>query len=314
MSVVSHSRARRPAVTLLIFAGLLFLLAIKPCPASEIIDDDGIVHHFDKPFSRIISLYPAHTENLVEMGGTSTLIGISTGDTLPPGFSKIEQFSYHDTAEKFIAAHPDCILIRPMISQSTPNLIRKLREYGITVISLQPTSFSELFSYWHSLGLISGRIKESDEMSAHFTSRLTELSRKVSDIAPQDRPRVYFEAIHARMKTFSPQSIAMFCLTSAGGINVAGDAVARRQTNIAAYGKERILSHAADIDIFIAQSGRMNRISIKEIVNEPGFGAIKAIRDKRVYLIAEDLVSRPTSKLIEGIRYLHSLLYQDSIQ
>ncbi len=307
-------RPQRPAVSLFFLAPLLFLLAAKSCPAIEIIDDDAIVHHFEKPFSRIISLYPAHTENIVEMDGTGSLIGISTGDTLPAGFSEIERFSYHDTAEKFIAAHPDCILIRPMISQSTPNLIRKLRDYGITVISLQPTSSLELFSYWHSLGLITGRIREADEMTTRFTSRLTDLSRKVAAIKPQDRPRVYFEAIHARMKTFSPQSIAMFCLTSAGGINIASDAVARNQTNIAAYGTERILSHAADIDIFLAQSGRMNRISIDEIVNEPGFGAIKAIRDKRVYLVAEDLVSRPTSKLIEGILYLHGLLYQDSPQ
>lgn len=314
MSVVTHARAHRPAITLFIFTSLFFLLAVSYCRASEIIDDDGNVHHFDKPFSRIISLYPAHTENLVEMGGADALIGISTGDRQPSDSKTIELFSYHDTAEKFIAAHPDCILIRPMISQSTPNLIRKLREYGITIISLQPTSSSELFSYWHSLGLITGRIKESAEMTAQFTSRLDEVNRKVSAIALQDRPRVYFEAIHTRMKTFSPQSIAMFCLASAGGINIAVDAVARRQTNIAAYGKERILSHAADIDIFLAQSGRMNRISIDEIVNEPGFGAIKAIRDKRVYLVSEDLVSRPTSKLIEGIWYLHNLLYQDSTQ
>ena len=307
-------RRKIPYIVIFMFIGLLLTLGIEQCSATEIIDHDGNVHRFKQPCRKIISLYPAHTENLFEMGGADTLIGISTSDTLPNGINEIRRFSYHDSAEKFIAAAPDCILIRPMISHTAPNLVKKLQKYGISVISLQPTSSSDLYSYWHTLGLISGRIQEAAAMTTHFQERLDDLVRKVEVIAPEDRPRVYFESIHARMKTFSPQSIAMFCLTSAGGINVAGDAIARRQTNIAAYGKERILSKAASIDVFLAQYGRMNRITIDEIVNEPGFGAIKAVKDKQVYLIAENLVSRPTPRLIEGMLQMNSLLYQDSPQ
>ncbi len=53
----------------------------------------------------------------------------------------------------------------------------------------------------------------------------------------------------------------------------------------------------------------MNPISIKDILEEPGFNAIKAVKEKRVYLIEESLVSRPTYRILEGIEQLNSLFF-----
>ena len=64
----------------------------------------------------------------------------------------------------------------------------------------------------------------------------------------------------------------------------------------------------------LAQSGRMNRITVSEIMAEPGFGAIKAVRDGRVYLIDEHLASRPTARLLSGIRIIHDLLYPENLK
>jgi iron complex transport system substrate-binding protein len=146
-------------------------------------------------------------------------------------------------------------------------------------------------------------------MIAHFQEELTAIRARVDQIPADQKPRVYFESIHARMRTFSPESIAIFCLESAGGINIAEDAVSRRGTNIAGFSKERILARGSEIDVFLAQSGRMNRISVDEIVDEPGFKAIKAVQLGQVYLIDEHLVSRPTTRLLQGIRQIHTYLY-----
>ncbi len=115
------------------------------------------------------------------------------------------------------------------------------------------------------------------------------------------------------MKTFSPSSIAMFVLKSAGGINVnvAAYAVTARRSNIADYGKERILSHAEIIYLYLAQKGPMNQADINLIIKEPGFGAIKAIQEKKVYLINEKIVSRPTLRLLDGIRAIRKILYPE---
>ncbi|MGI9535879.1 MAG: ABC transporter substrate-binding protein [Desulfocapsaceae bacterium] len=290
----------------------LILLLFYPQPGSgfQITDSVGTAHNFAEPAQRIISLYPAHTENLAAIGATGSLIGISTSDSFPAAVLDKPMFSYHDSVEKFIQAEPDCILIRPMISRSNPNLISKLRAYGIRIVSLQPTTVAELYDYWQNLGIISGFEQQAIKMVNDFQQEIDGIKADVANVPAELRPRVYFESIHSRMRTFAPESISMFCLTTAGGVNVAEDAVSRRGTNIAGYSKERILAKAGEIDVYLAQSGRMNRISVEQIMAEPGFRAIKAVRSGRIYLIDEYLVSRPTPRLLQGIRTIHQLLYQ----
>jgi iron complex transport system substrate-binding protein len=136
----------------------------------------------------------------------------------------------------------------------------------------------------------------------------------VQQIPLENRPRVYFEAIHSKMKTFAPDSIAAYVLEQAGGVNLAADAEQVRETNIAAYGKERLLSRGADIDIYLAQQGRMNPVEVEAISGEPGFQAIKAVREGKILLVAEALVSRPTLRIIDGIEYLHTAFFPDTAE
>ena len=84
-----------------------------------------------------------------------------------------------------------------------------------------------------------------------------------------------------------------------------------RETNIAAYGKERILAKADQIELYLAQSGRMNPVSVDDIIREPGFDVIRAVRNRQVFLVDEEMVSRPTMGLLQGIGFVRSLLYPD---
>jgi iron complex transport system substrate-binding protein len=109
--------------------------------------------------------------------------------------------------------------------------------------------------------------------------------------------------------------MAVFALETAGGINAAPDAAPVRGTNIAFYGKERLLARGAEIDVYLAQSGPMNPATREQIAAASGFQAIRAVREGRIHLIDERLVSRPTPRLLEGIlaigRLLHPELFRD---
>ena len=268
--------------------------------AGVVTDDMGRKITVNAPFTRIISLYPGHTENLFSLGLDSEIIGVSPSETYPEKALTKPVFSYHDDLEKFLAARPDLVLIRPMIDRGYARLLAGLEKNGITVVSLQPGNLDEIYRYWQTLGALTGKEAESGRLVAGFKESLDAIRESVREISP--RKKVYFEAIHDRMKTFSPGSMAIFAVETAGGINIAADAEPVRDTNIAAYGKERILSHAAEIDVYLAQSGPMNHVTIDLIQNEPGFSAIKAVQDHQIYLIDEVLVSRPTVRLLEGIR------------
>ena len=291
-----------------IVAILFCCLLTVPAFGTPIIDNDGRVIQPDKPFQRIISLYGAHTRNLMDMGAGSQIIAIGRSDKQLPDLPKR---SFRDDPERLLALKPDLVLIRPMHSRAYPQMVEQLEANSVTVVSLQPTSVDEMFRYWQYLGILSGHPEEASQMIGRFGAGLVEISRQVETIPAEERKKVYFESIHKRMKTFAPQSMAIFVLESAGGVNVAQDAVQVRKSNIAAYGKERILSRAKEIDVFLAQEGRMNKVTVEMIRNEPGFQVIKAVQNNLIFLVDEKLVSRPTLGLLEGITQIFKILYKE---
>ncbi len=308
---------QKPSPALLI-AGILLLFACgnpfhqaKAGEEGSISLSSGQTLKVIKPYKRIISLYPAHTENLCSLGAENLLVGISASDDYPPSINGKAVFSYRDDPEKFIGVHPDLVLVRPMIERSYPQFIDKLHQAGIAVVSLQPNTIEEMFLYWQDLGRLTGHLAQANEMIALFNARLKMVEDSLKAIPERKRPKVYFQSIHKKMKTFAPESLGAFVLEQAGGINIASDAKQVRKTNIGAYGKEQLLSHGAEIDIFLAQHGRMNPVNINTIFNEPGFAAIKAVREGRVYLIEEELVSRPTLRILDGIEKLNRIFYPD---
>lgn len=296
---------------LLLMLVLAVALRAGECFAASFVieDDKGRKIHVEQPYQRIISLYGAHTENLFHLGLGPEIIGVSINDRFPPQAQDKQRFSFHDDAEKFVAARPDLVLIRPMIDNGYPALVRQLERYQIAVVSLQPANAAAMFEYWRTLGRLTGRMDAADLMVADFQKKTKQIQAHLPPVS--HRKRVYFEAIHTRMKTFTPGSMAIYALESAGGINVAADARASRNTNIANYSKEKILAKAHEIDVFLAQKGIMNPVSIDQIFNEPGFHVLKPIKNDQVFLIDENIVSRPVPRLIEGIMTIGKLLYPD---
>ena len=281
--------------------------AFKIISSDVIMDQGGRTMQVVEPFKRIISLYGAHTENLYSLGLDNEIIGVSPHEVYPPPALQKTVYSYHDDPEKFLAAQPDLVLIRPMVDRGYPQFVKRLEKSGITVISLQPVTIDELYTYWEILGILTGRPQRASNLINRFRKASERLQMLTLTI--ETKKRVYFEAIHNRMKTFAPESMAIFCVETAGGLNIAQDARPVRKTNIAFYGKERILSQAAKIDVYLAQYGAMNAPTVKLIKNEPGFHVIKAIKNNEIYIIDERIVSRPTVRLLDGILEIGKILY-----
>ncbi len=278
-------------------------------PPNTIIDQAGRRIVIQQPFKRVISLYGAHTENLFSLGLSDEIIGVTRNDNYPLQAVDKAKFSYHDDPEKFLAARPDLVLIRPMIDRGYPQFVRMLEKSGITIVSLQPGAIEEMFTYWSILGRLTGKQSRANQMITTFKKSIIKF--KNLNETQVDRKRVYFEAIHSKMKTFAPNSMAIFALESAGGINIAADAKPIRNTNIAYFGKERLLSRAADIDVYLAQYGAMNRPTVTKIKQEPGFKIIKAVASDQIYLVDEKIVSRPTMRLLEGTYTIGKYLYPE---
>nr|WP_287413060.1 ABC transporter substrate-binding protein [Pseudodesulfovibrio sp.] len=294
----------------ILFSFICILMLCTPALARTITDDSGQTVNFDKPFTRIISLYAAHSENLFGLGLKDEIIGVSRTEDYPALALQKTAFNARDGVEKFLAAKPDLILIRPMLKRGYPALWNTLKRHGITVVSLQPNTISDMYNYWRTLGHLTGREMQAEYMIEDFKDGLVEADKRLNEFPLNERPTVFFESIHSKLSTFSPGSMPLFVLKRAGGINVATDARPRRGTNIASYGLERLLAKSSKIDVYLAQIGPMNQVSINTIKNGPAASRIMAVLNNGVFLVDEHLVSRPTMRLLQGIETVHELLHR----
>jgi len=296
--------------TLLKRAALAALLLVWACPARafELTDDAGRVLTWDKPFARVVSLYGAHTENLVAMGAGSTLVGISEAE---PGLTDLPQLTARDGAERIAALHPDLVLARPMHLRAHPGLIQQLATLHIAVACLQPTSPKELPDYWMNLGRLVGKEHEAKAMCERFDAEVRDLEARAAKIPAQARKRVFLESIHSQMKTVSPESMAAFVLDLAGAVNLAAQAESVSGSNIASFGIEKVIALGDDLDVYLAQLGPMNPINREEIMSTGGLASLKAVKEGRVYLLDEALTSRPTPRLIQAAKAVGAILYPE---
>jgi iron complex transport system substrate-binding protein len=276
-------------------------------PDGSVRDAAGRVIAVKRPFARIISLYGAHTENLLALGLDAQIIGVSRTESAAPQAANKPAFSYHEDPEKILAAKPDLVLVRPMVERGYARLLERLADSGVTVASFQPATVDQMYIYWQALGRLTGKSDQAACLKAAFKTALDGFALLRSRI--QTPKYVFFEAIHSKMKTFTPQAMPAFALAQAGGLNIAADARQVRDTNIAFYGREQILARASQIDVYLAQTGAMNPVTVETIKNEPGFKAIKAVRDNHVHTIDEALVSRPTPRLLDGIFQIGTIVY-----
>lgn len=306
---------------ILIIVVVLLTLALAGCGSSKpvtgstdgnikIIDDFNKTIVLKSPAKRIISLYSAHTENLLALGLENEIIGVSTAESAQVVKGK-PVFDYRADPEKVLAAQPDVVIIRPFIKQSHPDFVKTLEQANIKVVCLYPEKFEQFDSYINKLAVLTGKEHQATEQLAAFHAKLKKVAERTANV--QGKKRVYFEATTAEYRTITPNSMPGMVLQLAGGVNIADDAQPlKTSSSIAAYGSERLLMKAEEIDVFIAQRGPMNPgVTVDRIKQRPGFDKIKAVRDGQIYIVDEKLVSTPSFGLAEGVEQIAKILYPE---
>ncbi len=261
---------------------------------------------------RVVSLYAAHTEILLRLGARGNLVGVSGQETYDgpetEGWKRPPVFSIRDDVEKFLAAKPDVVLVRPMHMAAGSRLVETLGSAGINVYSAQVTRAGDLYQYWRNLAALVGREAEAEALIADFDGRVAAYHQAAERRPAGEKPGVFLEAIHEQVKTFTPDSIPVWLVELAGGRNVADDAKPQAPGLIIAdYGPERLLAKADQVDLFIAQDGPMNRTPLARIKKRNIYQPLRAFKTGRVYKMPEDLLARPTPSLLEGLTELAGL-------
>ncbi len=277
--------------------------------AISFVDDEGQIISLDKPAERIISFYSAHTENLYSLGAGEQVLGGHTTCVYPVEAEEKAIYDYKGDPEIVIAAEPDVVIIRPHISRSTPEFIEALKSAGITVVSLYPESMEVFPEYIKKLAMLTGTEVTARKLLEQFDADIAAIHELTSRLS--DKQTVFFESTEDNVRTAAKGSMPALAIEYAGGINIAqGAEPIKKGSSIAEYGAEKVLENGDKIDIYISQRGAMNAgADLSSITERPGLDTVKAVKEGKVFVIDEKLISSPTFRFYKGVREIARFMY-----
>ncbi len=279
--------------------------------AISFVDDDGCTINMDKPAEKIISLYSAHTENLYYLGVGDKVIGGYKTCVYPPEAAFLPKYDYSGDPEEIIAADPDLVLIRPFITRKNPDFVQALKTAGINVVSLYPDEYDKFDDYINKLALMTGSEDKAAELLEDFHNDIAQITAVTAHI--EDKSRIFYESTETEIRTISEGCMADLAIEFAGGINICDGAEPMSDgSTIAAFGVEKVLENADNIDVYVSQRGSMNSGgNLISISQRPGYETIKAVKEGRVYVINEKIISSPTFRYVKGVREMARFLYPE---
>lgn len=277
----------------------------------SLVDDLGTKIELKEPAKKIISLYSGHTENLFSLGLNEEIIGVGRAEAYPKEVLSKKAYDYKGDPEEIIKEKPDVVIMRTTITKTYPDYVKTLQNAGIQVVSLFPETFNDFDNYIERLGIITGKEKEAKAKLEEFHKELNRLKSNAEKIA--NKKKVFLETMGNDLKTASKDSFPWNALSFAGAINIAeGAADDKSSGTIANFGAERLLAKSEEIEIYIAQKGGNNPSVTEEVIKKrPGFGKIKAIKDNKILIVDEKLVSSPAFRFIQGVTEIQKYLYPE---
>jgi iron complex transport system substrate-binding protein len=264
-------------------------------------DDDGVPVTMRATPDRIITFAPSITEIVFALGLGSRLVGVSgTYDNYPPQAKSIQQvggsgeFGVDPNAEKVVSLHPDLMLTISGGDQWKA----QLRRLGIPVFTINAVNFEDLLHDIGTVGLLTGAAAAAAKLTTRMSAGAGEIQAEAAKEAPVS---CFFEAYYPPLTTVGPRTFIFDLLRRAGCEPVSGGA----KDDYPEWSVDKLVREGPAVYLVASESG----VSPGAVSKRPGFAAIAAVSEGRVFLVDSDLVSRPGPRVVEGLLALAKLLH-----
>ncbi|MCL4079445.1 ABC transporter substrate-binding protein [Coriobacteriia bacterium Es71-Z0120] len=260
-------------------------------------DDAGRTVTITKKPERIVSLAPANTEIVYALGALDRVVGVTTFDDYPPEVSSIAKVGdfMNPNMEAIAAAKPDLVLATGGVQADT---IAKLEESGAVVLAVDPQSLDGVYAAITMVGTAIGEPAKAKEVVQGMKDDLATIQSAIEE-APV---RCFIEIAQEPLYTAGSGTFINDLIEQAGGENVV------TQEGYVAYSLEQLLKD--DPEVYLATKGSMSDPA--DIEKRPGYSALSAVKAKKVFVLDDNLVSRPGPRCIEGIRQIAEALHPDA--
>ena len=238
---------------------------------------------------RIVSLTPAYTETLIELGLRDRIVGVTPFSDYLKETKDIEKVGFYTqpSLEKIVSLKPDLVLVADYIGQES--LFKALERLGIKVVVFRRGGVKGIFEMVEEIGRLCGKEREARRLLKEMKAVINEVKRKVKGL---ERPRVYVEVGYNPLFTAGKGSHIDDLTEIAGGENIA------RQINkpYPRIGQEFVIEKDPQVIILPYMGRGYTKESVKK---RGGWKNIEAVRNNRVYDdIGTQIITIPSPNLI----------------
>ena len=190
----------------------------------RVTDDEGASVVLPRPPRRIVSLLPAATEILFEIGAGPDLVGRTRFDSHPPEASEVPSVGdgVRPSVEMVVSRQPDLvILFAGPDSRTASDLLRRI---GVPVLAVHHNTLADLHLNIERLGRVTRRDSAAERLSARIRDDLEGI-RRITRQLPERT--VYYDAWWHPPITIGGGSYLDSLMTLAGVRNVFGNLFGR---------------------------------------------------------------------------------------
>ena len=275
---------------------LLLLALVGPAHALQVTDDRGVTVSFAQTPQRIVSLLPSLTESVCAMEQCQRLVGVDRYSNYPASVKALPVLGggLDPNIEGIVALRPDVVLVAASSRASS-----RLESLGLKVVALETKTHADVKRVLHTLGVLMD-VPESQGADRLWRTIDSSVSAAAQSLSARARnTRVYFEVSRGPYAAGEASFIGE-TLTRLGVKNV----VPASHGPFPKLNPEFVVRANPDL-IMIG-----NR-SMQAMVPYPGWGSIRAVRDKRICIFGadeSDVVVRPGPRMAEAARIMATCL------
>ncbi|RCW45028.1 MULTISPECIES: ABC transporter substrate-binding protein [unclassified Halanaerobium] len=260
----------------------------------------------EKEPERIISLAPSITELIYFLGLEDKLVGVTTYANYPPEAAEKEKIGSvtEVNIEKIITLEPD-LIIADSINKS--EALKRLNNLGLAAVGFNPLDIEETIDMIKTIGWLTGSSKKAEQIAEKMNFRLKKIESLIAEkLQNTKRPDVFYEIWSDPLYTAGDNTFINSVIETAGGNNIGKNAEGAWPR----FGIESLI--LADPDVYISSPhSAAGGITIKDILNRPLFSELKAVKKERVYLVDQDKISRPSPRIIDGLKEIAAAIFPE---
>jgi iron complex transport system substrate-binding protein len=257
---------------------------------------------------RIVSLIPATTEMLFDMGVSDRIVGVGTFDRFPPEVSRFPRVGglLDPNVERILSLQPDLVIVY----ETQHDLIAQLTRAGVPTFRYRHQGLQDIVQTMRSLGTRIGATREADAAAGRIEARLAEVRRRVEG-RPRPRTLLVFGREPGSLRRIQASGGYGFLhdlLELAGG----GDVLSDFQRQSVEMSTEMVLARAPDviIELQYGDSPRRDQIDAETRVWD-ALPSVPAVRRKQVHLLVGDEFVVPGPRIAQAAERFARVLHQD---